>query len=169
MIYAEMAVQSGIPFDIFGVQLCFGAPRDGGWQRDLFQVSAMLDRFAALGKPLVISRMGVPSVQTEKNTGAGLWRKPWNDQLQSKWLEALANIVLSKPFVEAMTWGDIVDSDGGAAPGGGLLAADLTPKPSMQTWLAMRRAVLAVRQGAQKTPAATAAAPVSKGSAGNSA
>ncbi len=164
MIYAEMAVQSGIPFDIFGVQLCFGAPRDGGWQRDLFQVSAVLDRFAALGKPVVISRMGVPSIQTEKNAGAGLWRKPWNDQLQSKWLEALTNIVLSKPFVEAMTWGDIVDSDGGSTPGGGLLAADLTPKPSMQTWLAVRRAVMAVRQGAQKAPVAAGAAAVSKGS-----
>lgn len=162
LIYAEMAVQSGIPFDIFGVQVCFGAPRDGGWQRDLFQVSAMLDRFAALGKPVIISRMGVPSIQTDKNAAAGLWRKPWNDQLQSKWLEALSNIVLSKPFVEAMTWADVVDSETGSMLGGGLLTADLTAKPSMQTWLAMRRAVLAVRQGAQKTPAAGAAAAANK-------
>ena len=118
----------------------------------------MLDRFAALGKPVVISRMGVPSIQTDKNAAAGLWRKPWNDQLQSKWLEALSNIVLSKPFVEAMTWAEVVDSETGSMPGGGLLTADLSAKPSMQTWLAMRRAVLAVRQGAQKTPAAGAAA-----------
>ncbi len=162
MIYAEMAVQSGIPFDIFGVQVCFGAPRDGGWQRDLFQISAMLDRFAALGKPVVVSRMGAPSIQTDKNAAAGLWRKPWNDHLQSKWLEALSNIVLSKPFVEAMTWADVVDSEAGSMLGGGLLTADLTAKPSMQTWLAMRRAVLAVRQGAQKAPAAGATAAANK-------
>ncbi len=153
MIYAEMAVQSAIPFDIFGVQLCFGIPREGQWQRDLFQASAMLDRFAALGKPVVISRMGVPSIQMDKNAGAGLWRKPWNDQLQSKWLEALTNIVLSKPFVEAMTWCDILDTDAADMPACGLLTANLMPKPSMQTWLAMRRAVMAVRQNTQKAPA----------------
>ncbi len=169
MIYAEMAVQSGIPFDIFGVQLCFGTPRDGGWQRDLFQISAMLDRFSALGKPVVISRMGVPSVQSEKNAVAGLWRKPWNDHLQSKWLEALSNIVLSKPFVEAMTWADVVDSETGSVPGGGLLTADLTAKPAMQTWLAMRRAVMAVRQGTQKSASAPVAVAANKGVPGTTA
>ncbi len=170
MIYAEMAVQSGIPFDIFGVQLCFGSPRAGCWQRDLFQISSMLDRFAVLGKPVVVSAMSVPSVQTEKNIVAGVWRKAWNDQLQSKWTEALVNILLSKPFVEAVTWGDIIDADGAANLGCGLLNADLSPKAAMQTWVAMRRAVMSVRQGTQKMPAEAPAAvtvpAVAKGAAG---
>ena len=50
LLYAEMIVQSGIQFDVFGVQLRFGIPRDGCWQRDLFQISCLLDRFAALGQ-----------------------------------------------------------------------------------------------------------------------
>ncbi len=166
MIYAEMAVQSGIPFDIFGLQLCFGAPRDGGWQRDLFQISSALDRFAPMGKPVVISRMTIPSVTTEKNAGAGTWRKPWNDPLQSKWLEAMVNIILSKPFVEAISWGDIVDSDSASTPGSGLLTTELAAKPAMQTWLAMRRAVMSVRQSGSKTPGAGAVAAGSTGSVG---
>ncbi len=37
MLYADMIVQSGIQFDVFGVQLKFGLPKDGCWQRDLFR------------------------------------------------------------------------------------------------------------------------------------
>ncbi len=153
LIYAEMAVQSGIPFELFGLQLCFGLPRDGCWQRDLFQISMMLDRFATMGKPLVITRMGVPSGVSEASAGSGQWRKPWNEQIQAKWLEAVTNIVLSKPFVEAVCWCDLADEPTARIPGGGLLAADLNAKASYQTWTSMRKAVMAVRQGAVKTPA----------------
>ncbi len=147
LIYAEMAVQSGITFDVFGLQLCFGAPRDGCWQRDLFQISSLLDRFAPLGKPVMITRLVVPSAVGDGNKASGAWHKSWNDNVQARWLEAIANIVLSKPFMEAICWSDLVDEDNSAIPSGGLLTADLNPKPSFQTWTAMRRAVLAVRQG----------------------
>ena len=124
----------------------------GCWQRDLFQISMLLDRFATMGKPLVITRMGVPSGVSEAGAGSGQWRKPWNDQIQAKWLEAVINIVLSKPFVEAVCWCDLADEPNAQIPGAGLLAADLNAKTSYQTWTSMRKAVMAVRQGAVKSP-----------------
>jgi hypothetical protein len=155
LLYAEMIVQSGITFDIFGVQLRFGIPKDGGWQRDLFQISSMLDRFAPLGKPLMISGMQVPSAMGEAQVGAGVWRKGWTEALQSKWIEAVTDIALSKPFVEAICWHDISDAASKQIPGGGLVTADLTPKHAYKTWVALRRALSNYRQ----TPPAPKAVP----------
>ncbi len=158
LLYAEMAVQSGITFDMLGLQLSFGVPKDGCWQRDLFQISALVDRFAPFGKPLVITRLDVPSKPLEGQAGGGVWRRPWNDQHQAKWLEAVVNILLSKPFVDAVCWSRLADAEDASVPSAGLLAQDLTPKPSFETWVKMRRAVLSVRQNAAKHAEAAKAA-----------
>jgi Glycosyl hydrolase family 10 len=159
MIYAEMVVQSGVPFDIYGLQLRFGVPRDGCWQRDLFQISSLLDRFAAYAKPVVITHLAVPGNESEQAVQSGLWRKPWSEQLQARWLEAVTNIILSKPFIEAICWNGLIDrekseisADGlfgaeAAKPAGTAKAPNLNPKPAFQTWQAMRRTLIAVRQG----------------------
>jgi hypothetical protein len=151
-----MIVQSGIQFDVFGVQLKFGLPREGCWQRDLFQVSCLLDRFAALGKPVMISALQVPSMPPEMMPGVGaspgIWRRPWSDLLQAKWLEAVTDIALSKPFVEAVCWQDLVDMPANmlagaqSVPFGGLTTPELTPKPALRTGSALRRAVMNFRQ-----------------------
>ena len=156
LLYAEMIVQSGISFDMFGLQLRFGVPRDGCWQRDLFQISSLLDRFAPFGKSLMISGLQVPS-QPEPTGTAGAWRKPWSEALQSKWLEAVTDIALSKPFVEAISWSDMVDSPTMAIPFGGLANADLTPKQALKTWASLRRAVMSFRAGTGPKPGAVAA------------
>lgn len=149
LLYAEMIVQSGIQFDVFGVQLRFGVPRDGCWQRDLFQISSLLDRFAALGKPVMISSLQVPSAVVEGGA-AGTWRKPWSEMLQGKWMEAVTDIALSKPYVEAICWHDLSDNPqkgggGHSVPFGGLAGADLGPKQAMKTWASLRRAVQGFR------------------------
>jgi len=144
LLYAEMIVQSGISFDMFGLQLRFGIPRDGCWQRDLFQISSLLDRFAPFGKPVIVSGMQVPSA-SEPNSPAGSWRKTWSEALQSKWLEAVTDIALSKPFVEAISWYDLVDTPTMAIPHGGLNNADLSPKQAFKTWCSLRRAVMSFR------------------------
>ncbi len=167
MLYAEMIVQSGIQFDVFGVQLKFGVPRDGCWQRDLFQVSSLLDRFAAFGKPVMISALQVPSSPADAPAvgavpgSAGNWRKPWSEALQAKWLEAVTDVALSKPFVEAICWNDLLDitpksfAPSQSIPFGGMANADASPKQTMKTWGSLRRAVMSFRQ---TTPPAAPAA-----------
>jgi hypothetical protein len=156
LLYAEMVVQGGISFDVFGLQLRFGVPRDGCWQRDLFQISSMLDRFAPLGKPLMLSGLQVPSQPADAAGGAaGVWRKPWTEQLQSKWLEAVTDIALSKPFVEAICWHELSDTASRTMPFGGLIGADLTPKIGFKTWSSLRRALINYK-GGKPAPAAGA-------------
>lgn len=166
MLYADMIVQSGIQFDVFGVQLKFGLPREGCWQRDLFQVSSLLDRFSTLGKPVMISAMQVPSSPPEVVPGVGsspgTWRRPWSDALQAKWLEAITDIALSKPYVEAVCWQDLVDMPAKqlvaaqSVPFGGLTTADLSPKAALRTWASLRRAVMNFRQPAPTAGGAAA-------------
>ncbi len=140
MLYADMAVQSGIKFDSFAVQIQMGVPVDGLYVRDLLQISSMLDEFLGLGKPLHISACQVPSAN-QPNPGdawsgakqvadAGQWHAPWSDRLQAEWLQGFYRIAISKPFVESVCWRDLGDYQGHFIPNGGLCQANMQPKLS---------------------------------------
>ena len=138
LLYADMAVQSGIKFDAFGIQLCMGVPVDGYYVRDLMQVSSLLDEFVAFGKAAHITACEVPSNVTTDTADAwagkapvpkaGQWHSPWSQRLQAEWLQAFYRIAISKPFVESVCWRDLADYDGHYIPHGGLCEKTLEPK-----------------------------------------
>lgn len=152
MLYADMVVQSGIGFDGLGVQFFFGAPIDGMFVRDMFQISDKLDRLGSFGKPLHITAVQVPSSPAGEGplAGGGAWWKPWNDTIQAKWVKEFCAIALSKPFVESITWRDLVDRPQSPIPSGGLLQADYTPKPAYKVLKDIRAAMHAA---ARRPPA----------------
>ncbi|MHC4065011.1 MAG: endo-1,4-beta-xylanase [Planctomycetota bacterium] len=151
LLYADMAIQSGINFDAFGLQIYFGLGLDGMYVRDLFQVSSMIDRFAGRSKPLHITGVQVPSdTRADQNDAwggklsvgdGGAWRGEWSEELQSQWLRSFYEIALSKPFVDTVTWRDLSDAAGHYMPHGGLLRPDLTPKPAYEQLVAMRNEI----------------------------
>jgi len=156
-LYADMAVQSGINFDVFGLQFCFGPGVDGMYVRDSFQMSSMLDQFLKFSKPVRVSAMQVPSSTTlsksdvrERRAPAmsgGVWRRPWSESVQADWLIDFVDIALSKPFVESVAWQGLADHAKLAVPNGGLLRADLVPKPAFSRLAEVRSSVHArVRQ-----------------------
>ncbi|MCX5637874.1 MAG: endo-1,4-beta-xylanase, partial [Planctomycetota bacterium] len=61
LVYMDMVVQSGINFDAFGLQMHFGKNQSGMHIRDMMQVSAVLDLFGPIAKPLYITDIAVPS------------------------------------------------------------------------------------------------------------
>ena len=138
LLYADMAVQSGIKFDAFGIQLCMGVPVDGYYIRDLMQVSSLLDEFVGFGKAAHITACEVPSDVTTDPADAwagqapvakaGQWHSPWSQRLQAEWLQAFYRIAMSKPFVESVCWRDLADHDGHYIPHGGLCEKTLKPK-----------------------------------------
>jgi hypothetical protein len=148
MLYADMAVQSAVNFDTFGLQFYFGVPQAGMIVRDLFAISAMIDRFATMGKPVHITAVQVPSHHAADPTDAwggmldprlgGLWHEAWSESLQADWLRAFYRIALSKPFVESVSWRDLADVPGHFLPYGGLLRGDLSPKPAYEALLEVR-------------------------------
>jgi GH35 family endo-1,4-beta-xylanase len=142
MLYADMVVQSGVTFDAFGLKFRFGPGIDGHFVRDLFQISVMLDQFSKLGKPLHVTAVQVPSstapVASEDNAqqpiaiDGGSWHGEWSQEIQAEWLQRFVEIALSKSFVESITWADLADHAGQSIPHGGLLQADLSPKPAYE-------------------------------------
>jgi GH35 family endo-1,4-beta-xylanase len=146
LLYADMAVQSGINFDGFGLQFVFGLASDGYHVRDPFQVSALIDRLANLGKPLHITALGAPSrtaPEAGNSSPGGQWHAPWSDEVQADWLAAMWEIALSKPYVETVCVQTLVDRADDIIPNGGLLREDLTPKPALARLIELRKRLLA--------------------------
>lgn len=157
LLFADIVTQNGIPFDGFGLRLTFGAARDGMMARDLFQISALLDAYAKLGKPLHITAAQVPSRGSNGATGGpgaggGHWHGPWTEEVQADWVRRFMTLALSKPAVESVTWHTLVDRPNGDVPAAGLIRSDLTPKRALQELVDLRTKRLPSRRGRRGGP-----------------
>jgi len=141
-LYADLVTQSGINFDGLALKLLFGAPQEGFQARDILQISAMIDRYVMLGKPLHL----VTSVPSQTVSGAsngnnagGYWTGPWTTRIQAQWLETFCHIALSRPQVESITWNSLVDENSlESIPDSGLLTKDLTGKAAFSKMIDLR-------------------------------
>lgn len=180
LMYGDLIVQNAIGFDVLGVRLLMGQPTNGQYVRDLMQVSNLLEGFAVFGKPLQVTIAAPSEPVTEMMIAApeggepvdpssGVWRKPWSGLVQSKWMEAVMQIAISKPFVESVIWQELVDHPAIELPLGGLIGEDLQPKASFRRLVAWRRMLTGgngqaqARPGAARPPQATAAPTPSAG------
>jgi hypothetical protein len=135
LVYMDMIIQSGISFDAFGLQMRFGKDQPGMHIRDMMQISAVLDQFALIAKPMYITGVEVPS---RNGSGAcapkvaGIWHEEWDELHQAQWVEQFYRIALSKPFVDAVVYSALADGDDSAIAGSGLLTSQTEPKKSYQ-------------------------------------
>jgi hypothetical protein len=166
MLYAEMLANAGIAFEAFGLEIELGVPTTGSFTRDLFQLSCALDRFATLGRPVFLTAVGVPG-RAHDDPGdasggrlnpelAGRWHRPWDPELQAEWMEAVYQVALSKPFVEAIAWNNLADANA-SLPSGGLLDDLLQYKPGFTKLQQIRERFRP--GGAAGAPAAAPSAP----------
>jgi len=171
MLYADLVVQSAIPFDVFGLRLLMGQPVSGQRTRDLMCLSKLLDEFAPFGKPVYVTA-GVPSgpvtdlmISSEDRDSdpgdahSGRWRRDWSPVVQSHWLQAALQVALSKPFIDGVAWSDLIDHESMELPLAGLIGEDLQPKPSFRRLALFRRHILTEGEPAvpdDSTPAAAA-------------
>jgi GH35 family endo-1,4-beta-xylanase len=145
IMYAEMVLQAGIPFDGFGLKLLVGQGREGQTTRDLMAISGLIDRFNGLGKPVHITGVAAPSEPQNGAAGdtvhAGYWRKPWSAAVQAHWLEAMYHVALSKPFVESISWLELMDREGSEMPTAGLINDKLQPRPAYKRLITLRKSL----------------------------
>ena len=135
LVYMDMVVQGGINFDVFGLEFRFGKDSYGMHIRDMLQISAILDQFAPIAKPIYITNVAVPAKQGKGSfcgDVAGIWREQWNQNQQSIWIGQFYKMALSKIFVDSVTYSDLVDNNNNVIPSGGLLTKDLEPKKSFR-------------------------------------
>lgn len=135
LVYMDMVVQSGITFDGFGLQMRFGKNQSGMHVRDMMQISAILDYFGSISKPLHMTNVAVPSQNDDglqDGKVAGIWHEQWNESQQGRWIEQFCKITLSKPFVNSITYSSLVDTKGSDLAHSGLLTEKLKPKESFK-------------------------------------
>ena len=135
LVYMDMVVQSGINFDAFGLQMRFGKNQSGMHVRDMMQISAILDYFGSISKPLHMTNVAVPSQNDDglqDGKVAGIWHEQWNESQQGRWIEQFCKITLSKPFVNSITYSSLVDTKGSDLAHSGLLTEKLKPKESFK-------------------------------------
>jgi hypothetical protein len=92
----------------------------------------MLDRIEALGKPVFITEIGVPSrdddLGTTSSDEASSPAHRWDRERQADWAEDMFTVLMSRPDVVGIAWYDLVDRRP-FLPGGGLLDRAWRPKP----------------------------------------
>jgi len=145
LIYADTVLQSGIPFDGFGLQLHFGLDKPGMHLRDMMEISSLLDCFAPVNKPLHITALAVPDrsdAAAPDGERAGWWRRQWSPGLQAEWLEQVYKLALGRPFITSVTYSQLADSDKDLIAGSGLLDGQLKPKKAFMTIAKFQKTIL---------------------------
>jgi endo-1,4-beta-xylanase len=117
------ALAAGVPFDGIGIQ----AHEPHPMRFPLETVQSTLDRYATLGKDLHITEF-TPASGGEFITGSHLTGH-WDEAAQADYAEKFYRVCFGHPAVVALTWWDLCDN-GAWRKGGGLLRADLSPKPA---------------------------------------
>jgi hypothetical protein len=133
-VYMDMVVQSGTSFDAFALQVRFGKDETGFHLRDMMQISSILDCFAPIAKPLYITDVRSPARTAQASSTPVLPASGIASGIRrirpSGWSGSI-RIALSKPFVEAVNYGSLADSDGGVIAHSGLLNQELEAKESL--------------------------------------
>jgi len=136
LVYVDMVVQSGINFDAFGLPMQFGKNQPGMHIRDMMHISAVLDYFALIAKPLYITEVEVPSQNgqgPQQPEVAGMWHGQWGQSQQSQWIEQFYKIAFSKPFVDTVTYSNLLDTKNSTIGSSGLFTEDFKPKQAFLT------------------------------------
>ena len=111
-----------MPFDGIGIQA--HEPRTMRFPLD--RVQEILDQYATLGKGLHITEF-TPASSGQKITGShrdGVW----DEAAQADYAVKFYRVCFAHPAMRAITWWDLCDQ-GSWLPGGGMLRADMSPKP----------------------------------------
>ena len=116
------AVHDGVPFDGIGIQA--HEPRSMRFPLD--RVQTVLDRYAALGKELHITEF-TPASGGARITGSHV-EGVWDEAAQADYAVKFYRVCFAHPALRAITWWDLSDQHSWLK-GGGMLRADMTPKP----------------------------------------
>lgn len=149
IMYAEMVGQAGINPDLFAIRVDMGQPEPGRATRDFMALSALLDRYAALDRPISLTAVSAPSRPPDPEdlgiageADPGYVRTPWSLESQASWMTQALAVAASKPYVHAIAWHELYDQPRPADHrGDGLFDASLTPKPALARMAEIRQAI----------------------------
>lgn len=128
--YVRALEDARVPYEAIGLQVYYPS-------RDMLEIERHIERYFRFGKPIHITELGVPTSSEPVQRGQvrqpnrNVWHgTEWTEEIQADWIEQFYTICYSKPEIEAITWWDF--SDPAFIPHGGLLTADMKPKPGYE-------------------------------------
>ncbi len=127
LTFADTFVRSGLGIAGIGVEINLGTQPKGTLPRDLLEFNMQLDRWSALGLPLLVS-LAVPS-ETDGFT----------PERQKQWLDAYLPMVLARPSVQAVFWTQLLDAEADDFLSTGLVDRDGQPKPIFSAMARLRK------------------------------
>jgi GH35 family endo-1,4-beta-xylanase len=98
-------------------------------------------KFARFDKPLYVTALAAPSLPPEGKV-PGYFRSPYgefSEEQQARYLDLAYTLLFADQRIHGITWWAPVDGPLALIPGGGLLRADLSPKPAyhaLAAWIA---------------------------------
>lgn len=149
--YADVVLQQGINPDLFALCIEMGQPEPGRSTRDLMALSALLDKFATLERPLSIAAVSGPSqppspdeVGLSGEHDPGYLRTPWSREAQVAWMTQVLGVMSSKPFVHSIAWHELYDpTKASENRHDGLFDEALNAKPALTRLTEIRQAIKA--------------------------
>jgi hypothetical protein len=136
MQIADGLIRAGLPLSALALEMNVGYEQGGTLVRDRIELSRLLDHWACLGLPLHV-RLVVPSSAGRDRHATGPARCEatplyhWTVERQAEWVDRSLPLLLTKPVVHSITWGQLSDQGPHEFPHGGLQAADGRWKPVM--------------------------------------
>jgi len=143
--FADALVRAGLGLSAIDLEIAVGYRPRGTPSRDMLDFSEMIDRWCSLGLPLQVtlafpSQSGPdPHARSDLEVDRDAWKLPWSPEGQAQWFDMLLPMLVAKPAIAAVHWRQLSDAVPHTFPHSGVVAADGTPKPTLQHMIDYRR------------------------------
>lgn len=143
--FADALIRAGLGLAQIELELSIGYAPTGSPRRDLLDLSRLIDLWACLGVPLSVSIVHPSGERPDPRAGGGPKIHSvgppggWSPIAQQRFAERTIALLLAKPAVAAIAWGQLFDGQPHEFPWGGLFDATGQVKPALASIAALRR------------------------------
>lgn len=146
--FADSLVRAELGLAGIGLEMNFGYWPAGSQQRDLLEISRLLDRWNMLGLPLLVFQSLPSSNRADERSRAATSRflrsgdAALTPESQSAFAEGVLRLVLGKSFLHGYVWQDVSDASPHEFAHGGLFDAKSQAKPILKSFRNLRKSFL---------------------------
>jgi hypothetical protein len=141
---ADTLVRADLGLTGLALEINVGYHPGGTLLRDLLEFSRQLDYWSLLGVPLFVTVCAPSSIEPDRmaTRRTGIPGTMWTPKAQALWVARYLPLLLAKPYLHGVFWGQLHDAQPHEFPHGGLFDAKGQPKPALRQLAAIRKSHL---------------------------
>jgi hypothetical protein len=144
--FADTLVRSGLQLSGVGLEMAVGFYPHGTAPRDRLEISRELDIWSCLGLPLHLTLTMPSSDQPDPRARNSSPPLPienfWSPEQQAEWVRRVVPMMLAKPYVHSITWGQLSDAEHHEYSHAGLFDSTGVAKPAFSVFAQLRKKLL---------------------------